>query len=1052
MTAVSPATPAPNPEAIRATRRWLAHAAHGVSEVRVIRPGGGGVVGLGFFDDEDAFVTACVEANAAGNVYVGIQPRPRRLLELAPNVLRPLKNGAGSKDIEVVTATVLDLDPVRPKDTASTEDELAVALQAAEEAAAWCEGQGLVRPRLMMSGNGAQLWFALAPLPLEGEARERVQAGLKAFEAEVRARFQSGRVHVDSIHDVARIIKVVGTVSRKGDGTGERPHRVAQATSGFERVEDARLAECLQRAPAHQEAVLPRPARMSVPASSEAAPGTVKARRTSEGTYDWEHPVDMCGPVQRLWNEGAEDRSVAIFDMVRFFTHKGLGLEEITELVLEYDRRGLGKLKGRDGKAYVRNAYEKVVATGREDGTVAPPCHSLQKLGYCHVNREPGVRCELYDAVFDIEKAVEKVPADAPAKEVEYRLKPILEAIAHRHPALHDFYLESLQQRFGLEAEKLQKALARVAGQQKKPAPSTREADAEDALEGEVFEGPDGYYVKGYDDAPKRVSSFLLTLTARLETADEEVYVLDARTDNGTHLKGLKLPLKAFHSKRDFIRHLPLGDMQWVGTDNNVQGVLRLLTRKVVPRMPAARVLGYYQHQGQPLWLSPRCTLGPEGFLTDSPVVYLPNGATLEGHLRYETASDEAFLEVAHTAFEYLPRVNTPQVLLPMLGWFFATPLKPRLMAAVGAFPLLFIHGTQGGGKSSLCTEIFWRLFGVVHKDAFRATETEFALVKLLSCTTSVPVVVDEYKPHDMPQQRLNQLHRYMRRLYRGETEERGRPDLKVNSYPLQAPLCIAGEARPQEAALVERMLTATPEKATVLLPEYRAAFQKLKSVDLPLFAPRYIQFCLGRDFDADMRVARAVTDVLLEGRRVPPRVVDNVVAMLLGIHLFEEFAKACGCVLPVDLGAREAVEALLADVLETEAGVKNALDAFLEMLGVMAIQGEVRHRVHYTFDKEGRLCVHLESAYDAFRAHCKRIDYRGEVADVKALRRMLQENHRQGGYVAAMGERVCFAGVESRRRAFLVDFSKTNLVTADDFPRADRGHAAHSGEDYFNA
>jgi len=145
-------------------------------------------------------------------------------------------------------------------------------------------------------------------------------------------------------------------------------------------------------------------------------------------------------------------------------------------------------------------------------------------------------------------------------------------------------------------------------------------------------------------------------------------------------------------------------------------------------------------------------------------------------------------------------------------------------------------------------------------------------------------------------------------------------------------------------------------------------------------------------------------------------------------------------------------VEALLADVLETEAGVKNALDAFLEMLGVMAIQGEVRHRVHYTFDKEGRLCVHLESAYDAFRAHCKRIDYRGEVADLKALRRMLHENHRQGGYVAAIGERVCFAGVESRRRAFLVDFSKTNLVTADDFPRADRGHSAHPGEDYFNA
>ena len=75
----------PDPEAIRATFRWLAHGEHGVSEVRVIRPGTG-IVGIGFFDDEEAFVSECVRLNAAGNVYVGIQPRPRRLLDHAPRM------------------------------------------------------------------------------------------------------------------------------------------------------------------------------------------------------------------------------------------------------------------------------------------------------------------------------------------------------------------------------------------------------------------------------------------------------------------------------------------------------------------------------------------------------------------------------------------------------------------------------------------------------------------------------------------------------------------------------------------------------------------------------------------------------------------------------------------------------------------------------------------------------------------------------------------------------------------------------------------------------
>ena len=100
----------PDESTIRAAWRWLAHRAHGVSEVRVIRPAGG-IIGIGFFDDEDAFVRECVRTNAAGNVYVGIQPRPRRLFDTAPNVVRPLKTGAGRKDIEVITATVIDLDP-----------------------------------------------------------------------------------------------------------------------------------------------------------------------------------------------------------------------------------------------------------------------------------------------------------------------------------------------------------------------------------------------------------------------------------------------------------------------------------------------------------------------------------------------------------------------------------------------------------------------------------------------------------------------------------------------------------------------------------------------------------------------------------------------------------------------------------------------------------------------------------------------------------------------------------------------------------------------------
>ena len=1021
----------PDESTIRATWRWLAHGAHGVSEVRVIRPAGG-IIGIGFFDDEESFVRECVRTNAIGNVYVGIQPRPRRLFDAAPNVVRPLKTGAGRKDIEIITATVIDLDPVRPKDTASTDAELALAMAAANEAIACCESEGLVCPRLMMSGNGAQLWFALPPTALEGERRERLQAGLKAFEAKVRERAQTDAVHVDSIHDVARIIKVIGTVSHKGDGKGDRPHRVSAALSGFDRVDDAAL---LARLDVEPEPTLPvQQPRISLPVVGNlAAPGTTKAKRTPEGEYDWQHPVEMCGPIQHLWDHGADDRSVAIFDMVRYFAHKGLGLDEITELVLEWDRKGMGKLRGRDGVAYVAKAHEKVMATTRADGSIAPPCHSLQdKLHLCQVNVEPGVRCELYDFVFDIEKAIEAIPADMAARDLEIRLKPILDAIAQRDPSVQSRYLGAVEKRFGLKARDLRKAVAKVANAP--PADHVAPEGSEEAMDGAIFEDASCYYCVTARGETRVISSFTIEPTTRVETEDGELILGYANTDRGGRVPSLRFPLSSFHSKRDLIRQLPSADLQWTGSDNNVQGLLRVLARRDVPRRPGSNMLGEYRKGEHHVWLGPDLTIGKEGFMNPSPVMYVPNGGSLDKRIEYKQCGEDTFLEVASTVFRYLPFVNKPEVILPIIGWFFATPVKPRFMEKVGTFPALFVWGTQGSGKSSVCIDIMWPLFGIRDAEPYSATETEFALLKLLSSTRSVPIFIDEYKPFDMQRQRLNTLHRYLRRLYRGEVEERGRPDLKVVSYQLQAPVCIAGETRPTESALLERILTSNPDKTTIAeKPGYRQAYRELRSVDLLLFAPRYIQFCLGRDFHADLAAARAVATALIPAeRKVPLRVVENLTAMLLGIHLFEEFAKHCGCELVDDLGVEAAVNAVLDDVLETDHGVKNALDHFLEMLGVMAIQGELKHKVHYVFD-EGRLAVHLESAYDAFRLHCKRIDYDGEMVDLKQLRRLVAESKKQGGLVQAESERVTFDS--GRRRAVLIDFEKTKAVTADDFP-----------------
>ena len=237
-----------DPEVLRQTWRWLAHGGHGFTEVRVIKPDDG-PKGMGYFDDEDAFVRECVRANRPGfQVYVGIQPRPRSKFERV-NVLNEARSrfGGHNDDVRVLTATVIDIDPKRPKRQASTAEELEGAMDAGRRAADWCEREGLRRPLLMMSGNGCQLWFALPPTLLEGDDRDVLTEGLAAFEAEIRDLVADVRVGVDSIHEFGRIIKAIGTVSYKGADTPDRPHRLSVPMEGFERREDPRLLERVRR-------------------------------------------------------------------------------------------------------------------------------------------------------------------------------------------------------------------------------------------------------------------------------------------------------------------------------------------------------------------------------------------------------------------------------------------------------------------------------------------------------------------------------------------------------------------------------------------------------------------------------------------------------------------------------------------------------------------------------------------------------------------------------------------------------------------------------------
>lgn len=168
-------------------------------------------------------------AGIAPGIYVTMNPVAPALLARAANRIKPrARETTQDKDVVRRRWLLIDVDPARPAGVSSTNDELALALERARAIVEHLVALGWPASIMAMSGNGYHVLYRI-DLPTD-------DGGLvKAVLAALADRFSDDAVAVDrAVHNSARIIKVVGTVSRKGDdlrdspGLEDRPHRRAE--------------------------------------------------------------------------------------------------------------------------------------------------------------------------------------------------------------------------------------------------------------------------------------------------------------------------------------------------------------------------------------------------------------------------------------------------------------------------------------------------------------------------------------------------------------------------------------------------------------------------------------------------------------------------------------------------------------------------------------------------------------------------------------------------------------------------------------------------------
>jgi P4 family phage/plasmid primase-like protien len=199
-----------------------------VVEVRL--PGSSKGTISGYFDNREKLVQAIADVSGrfhASCYFTLNSVRPDLLARSVNRLTYYSRSTTKDKDIRHRSWLLVDIDPNRPEGIPTTDPEHESAIRLAKRVSNELGAQGWPEGIVVDSGNGAHVLYRIN-LPNDEFSANLVQRVLKALAQQ----YGGAAMDIDiSVFNASRICKIPGTLAIKGDGTVERPHRLARILS-----------------------------------------------------------------------------------------------------------------------------------------------------------------------------------------------------------------------------------------------------------------------------------------------------------------------------------------------------------------------------------------------------------------------------------------------------------------------------------------------------------------------------------------------------------------------------------------------------------------------------------------------------------------------------------------------------------------------------------------------------------------------------------------------------------------------------------------------------
>lgn len=586
------------------------------------------------------------------------------------------------------------------------------------------------------------------------------------------------------------------------------------------------------------------------------------------------------------------------------------------------------------------------------------------------------------------------------------------------------------------------------------------------------------------------VCNFTLETVAFVETDEGTDIVLEVDPQNPREdAYEVRVEPTVFNSGETFRSEVVIGQTTWFDPSNRTgvptTTILRYLRETVgsqaAPRRQGTPHIGLFPDYSE--FVTPEGSLTADGWSEDPAYRFYSKGGDDDGQgaLPQKWAlspedDDEIDEDDVARICELLSDIRQTERGLPILGWFYAAPLKAYIHDWEDEFPLLAPKGGTGTGKTS-ALRVFHRAFGGDGSPS-SASDSAFTMEKHFGESRGFPVWIDEYKPSEMDSRRNGRLHRRLKEVTKERVLPKGTPDLGEVTFHLTAPVVVSGEQKITDAPVRRRaVITDLSLAATEEGSPTKAAFGELTGTayddedgetvvpdgyDLGQHARAYLEWALDRDAaDLKRRWVEARERVksfeATLGNSLDESERRGLQTVVFGVSLHRRFAEAIGAdpdELPDDSDVTAACEHVVANIGK-DGQRRDHDDEFIDLLTRAATDGYVEHGVHHRVlesEKFGAevLAIHLPSTFSAVKRYLRDSNLEDEYNTLSRqdyLDSFKNKAEASGSYVLATSKRT--RKIENGSRAVYFDHAALSARLGEDFDiDAFRPESEDSGPD----